>query len=221
MFKFPIALAIGVTTALSAAHADTYIIQGTPSFAPAIVTNGEVPDLPDLSHSILHDPAFHRLAQMCDTLGLACGPDQLTAEGGIMPEWTPEHRADAEKRLAQMIEDREAYAEALEEHFEALPPHNITPNIAPLPRMLFGWNTPLGRPHLLPRPHALSGDLSHLFPRPPSTTRPRGTLPPGVLHHDLVPNRPDLSGFFDRLNRPGAAMPHGLFPRHSFPWRSF
>ncbi|OAN84442.1 hypothetical protein A8B78_06165 [Jannaschia sp. EhC01] len=213
MFRFPIAAVIGLTASLSAAFADTIIYQGTPMFDPLIITGdhgitrGDVPVLPGLAPSVLNDPAFHRLAEMCDTLGMACGPDRVTPLGGIDPAWTPGHRADAEKRLAQMIEDREAYAEALAEHFDTLP----VPTLPIVPRLNFGWNTPFGVPHATPRPF----NFDELF-RPV----PRHTVPHMVLPRPGAPRIHDLSGFYSRLNNP-AVIPRGMLPRHSFPWRAF
>lgn len=219
MFKLPIAVAIGLTVASAAAHADVIVIQGTPSFEPAIINHG--PHAPLLGDAldradILSMPAFHRLSQMCETLGMDCGAEHATAEGGIVPEWTPRHIADAEKRLAQMIEDREDYVAALEEHFEALPAPRPA---APFPHRLFGWNTtPHGVPHVIaPRPQ----QFGHVFP-----TLPRATVPQVTLPRPVVPGGHDLSGFYHRLNTPGAVVPRSVLPRHvlprhGFPWRSF
>lgn len=208
MFRFPIAMAIGLTVATSAAHADTIIIQGTPTLEPAIISHGPMPVLPGLSHSVLHDPAFHRLAQMCDTLGLSCDADPTTADG-IDLAWTPGHRADAEKRLARIIEDRAVYAAALEQRFDALPAPR--PNLHPY--QLFGWNTPLPRPRISVGPNHVPFQFGHLFPSRPNTSVPHITQPGMVLPH--------IQGFNHRLNTPGAVMPHSLFPRHTFPWRAF
>lgn len=217
MFRFPIAAVVGLTATLSAAHADTIIYQGTPTHDPLVISRGDISVLPGLSHSILHDPAFHRLAAMCDTLGLACGPDQLTPLGGIDPAWThpltPGHRADAEKRLARMIEESETYAEALTEHFETLP----APRPRAVPRLHFGWNAPFGVPYGTPRPF----NFDDLFPPLGNPAGPHITLPRPVLPmaHDLL-GAHDLSGFQHRLNTP-AVIPHGILPRHTFPWRTF
>ncbi|GAB5446734.1 hypothetical protein [Gymnodinialimonas sp.] len=199
MFRFPIAAVVGLTTALTAAsiaQADTIIYQGTPTFEPLVITRGEATVLPGATHDILQDPAFHRLAQMCETMGLACGPDEITAQGGIAPVWSPGHMADAEKRLAQLLEDRDA-AQTL--------PGILPPRIPP---RLFGWNTPFSG-HVWPRPHGITPPLAHLYPAQPSTVLPNLPRP----HHDL-------SGFFHRLNTP-AAMPHTILPRPTFPWRTF
>jgi hypothetical protein len=230
MLKFPIAMAIGLTVAGSAASADVIVIQGTPSHGPAILSHGPLGPLPgdlDLSQDIFDMPAFHRLAEMCETLGLDCDAEHATAEGGILPEWTPRHIADAEKRLALLMQDREDLAEALEEHFDSLPqprPAN------PLPFTLFGWNTLPGRPYIAP--HDLD-DLLAPLPRPalPHRTLPRPVvphpvLPRSVLPAPVTPRAHDLSGFYHRLNTPGAALPRGMMPRtvlprHSFPWRPF
>lgn len=222
MFKLPIAAMIGLTAALSAAHADTIVIQGTPSFEPAIISHGPIAPFP-VTHAdgfnIFGNPAFHRMAEMCETLGFECGEDHATADGGIHPYWTPGHRADADKRLALLMADREDYAAALEEHFEALP--------VPRPHQLYGWNAPRNLPH----PRALPHQFSNLFPLIPHTTLPRPTVPHTTLPYPVLPNfsGPQIqgfSGFNHRLNTPGAVIPHGLFPRHilprhSFPWRSF
>lgn len=218
MFRFSIATVIGLSAALSAAHADTIIIQGTPSYAPAIVTHGDVAGLPDLSHSILGDPAFHRLARMCDTMGLSCGADHVTEDGGIDPAWTLGHHADAEKRLAQMIEDRNGYVTALEDRFDTL----RRPYSNARPPQLFGWNLPRGGPHQMPP------QFSHLFSLPPhigGPSRDFRNVYPNAIPSVIAPQFRDLSGFNHRLNTPGAVIPHSLFPRqflprHTFPWRS-
>lgn len=209
MFKLPIAAMIGLTAALSAAHADTIIIQGTPSFEPAIISHGPIAPFP-VTHAdgfnILGNPAFHRMAEMCETLGFACGEDHATADGGIHPYWTPGHHADAEKRLALLLAEREDFAQALP---------------LPRPHLSYGWNVPRNLPH----PRALPHQFSNLFPLIPHTTLPHTTLPYPVLPRNSVPHIQGFSGFNHRLNNP-AVIPHGLFPRHilprhSFPWRSF
>lgn len=207
MFRFSIATVIGLSAALSAAHADTIIYQGTPTFDPLIITHGETADAPAVSGSILADPAFHRLAQMCSTLGLECGSDHVTPEGGIAPQWTDGHRADAEKRLARLMEERGTFV--LGTHFPPAP----MPNTAPAPQIQFGWSAPAGSLHIGPRPTPWPNSLSHLMP-------PRTHVPtPYYGTHT-----PNLSGFFHRLNTPGVAMHNGIplrqIPRHSFPWRS-
>lgn len=219
MLKFPIALAIGLTAGLSAAHADTYIIQGTPSFGPAIVGPvGALPTPHGAPLDILSHPAFHRMAQMCETLGLECGEDRVTAEGGVLPHWTPRHIADAEKRMALLLEDREDYAEAVTDRYEGvtLPPATLldtplpeTSRVNPHPPVAFGW----GRP-------ALPRQFADLFPtRPhvvPQTVLPYTTLPHPVVPHTALP-RPyapqghSLDGFFQRFNTPGVAL-HPSFP---------
>lgn len=200
MFRFSIAAVIGVTVALSAtadtAHADTIIYQGTPTHDPLIISRGGAAGLPGLSQSVLADPAFHRLAALCGTLGMACEPGQLTHSDGVFTVWTPGHRADAEKRLARIIEEREAQIEALEEQYETLP----APRLPVVPHLDFGWSTLPGAPFVAPRPHPVPDSFSHLLPSRPAL--------------------PDLSGFHDRLNSP-AVVPPGLLPRHAFPWRRF
>lgn len=212
MFKFPLAAMIGLASAVSAASADTIVIQGTPSFEPAIISHGPVAPFPRPhadGFDILSNPAFHRLAEMCETLGLDCGSDRVNADLGIHPYWTPRHIADAEKRLALLLAERDHYAEVLP---------------VPNPHRLYGWNTPYVSPHVLPR------QFSNLFPRLPHTALPHTVLPrPTVPHLTLprthVPHIPGFSGFNHRLNNP-AVIPHGLLPRHilprhSFPWRAF
>lgn len=200
MFKFSIAVAIGLSAATAAAHADTIIIQGTPSFDPAIISHGPIAPFPIASASgvtILDNPAFGAMSEMCDTLGFACGAADTA---GIHPERSPEHRADAEKRLAQMIEDREAYVAAIADHFETL-----RAPLYPRPHMLFGWNAPRSGPHALPR--ALPRQFGNLFPSIPHTTLPR----------QLAPQIEGFPGFSHRLNNPGAVIPRGVFPRHVLP----
>lgn len=201
MFRFSIAAVIGLSAAISAAQADTIIYQGSPTFEPLVITHGEAAGRPAMPGSILADPAFHRLAQMCSTMGLDCGPDHVTSEGGIAPAWTDGHRADAEKRLARLMEERDTYAQA---------PRPVVPHAAPhVPHMLFGWNAPTGSLHVGPRPRAFPNSLSHLLP-------PRTHLP--TPHYGT--HAPNLSGFFHRLNTPGVTMHNRYLPRPSFPWRS-
>lgn len=223
MLKFPIAMAIGLTVASVAAHADTIVIQGTPSFEPAIISNGPMAPFPMQAQgfSILSDPAFHRMADMCETLGFECGADVATAYGGVQPVWTPQHRADAEKRLALLTADRAAYAAALEAHFDGLPDARLGQMH---PQMLFGWNAPHGAPHLMPRPRSLPHQFGNLLPLIPRGNVPHIMLPRPTMPNALpnaMPHVQGFPGFTHRLNSPGAVIPYGLLPRYDFPWRSF
>lgn len=237
MFKFPLALAVGVTATLSAAHADTFIIQGIPSHDPAIVIDGDVAELPVLPGidpdtlperigtaipdsvvpgDILDNPAFHRLAELCDTMGLACDGAHDLADGGQLPAWLLPHDEDAAKRIAELIEQREEFAEAMEQHFETLP----TPHAVPFPRppMLFGWNAPSGVPRIAPlvRPHVtpqLPQQFGYVVPLRPHLSLPQGAVPRPGAH--------DLSGFYHRLNTP-AVVPRSILPGGgAFPWHRF
>ncbi|ABD54531.1 hypothetical protein [Jannaschia sp. CCS1] len=224
MFKFSIVLSVGVVAALSAAHADTFIIQGDPTLEPPILIDEEITELPAPSgllapvvpDSILDDPAFHRLAEMCETMGLACDGDHDIADAGPFPFWLLPHNEDAAKRLAQLIEDREDFAEAMEEHFETLPVPHVVPVPRP-PRMLFGWNGPVVGPQYAPlvRPRVTPQvplQFGHLFPTRPHLSVPHVPRPGGGAH--------DLSGFYHRLNTP-AVVPRAILPRATFPWRTF
>lgn len=197
MIRFTLAAVIGLMAPLSAAQADTIIYQGTPTFEPLVITRGDAAPLPGLTHDILQDPAFHRLTQMCETIGLACDMGDGTADIDIAGGWTPGHRADAEKRMAQLLADRQgAFAQ------------NGFGTPLPIPPRLFGWNAPVPG-HLWHGPFDSADPRAHLFPAQPRLAVPHLPRPPH-----------DLSGFYSRLNTP-AVIPHGILPRHSFPWRSF
>lgn len=242
MQKFYITFVVGVTAVLSAAHADTIILnQGTPSPHPAIVIGGDDfpllpaidPDLiadtigstaiaPDLAApaliagsgiapgNVLDNPAFHRIAEMCATMGLTCNATHDLADAGTAVPFDE----DAAKRIADLIAEREDFMEAYQQHFEALP----TPHVIPRPTMLFGWNgpsvAPIAQHHVLPSP---SLQFGHLFPQ-----RPHVAAPSGIA---IRPGAHDLSGFYHRLNTPAvvprAIMPRAILPRAVFPWNNF
>lgn len=237
MFKPTIAAAVGLSAMLTAAQADTIIIQSQPDGPPLIEVLPSTADVlgarphviapgtPDADSVPFAAPAFGRMLEMCDRMGVDCE----TAFAGLQgdtdlpnPLWAPENLspealADAEKLYALMAEE---WAEAAAERAEQA--HRLpTPN-------LFGWSTPPVWPHVAPRtwpdvtPHAWPRPWPHVVPpRTWPRTQPQG-LPPAFGH--LLPNGrpltpPRIDGFTYRFDqRP--AFPRHAFPYGAFPWPS-
>ena len=200
MFKLSIAAAIGLSAVVSAAHADTIVVQqGYPGIAPIIVSPTHAP-----THgtSAYNTPSFERLVEMGARFGFECGVPDLA--DGPHPYLSPEAQADADKRLAQYQEEWEERAEEAEELVEVLPapvPVPTHPRELFAPGQLFGWNAPHPLPRTLTVPRVNPYQFGHRFPTLPRVTAPRNQVPYGYA------------------NPHAFTLPRGTYPRGPiFPW---
>lgn len=150
MTRFPLVAMVGLFTALSAAHADTIVVQTGPT-------------------SPYTTPAFERMVDMCATMGFDCSVPDASVDPD--PFWSPEAQADAAKQLAAMEAEWADYPTELGAHYETLPaPHMLFGWNAP---RAMPW------PHDFPRgfPRTLPHSFGNLFPSVPNTLFPNGISP--------------------------------------------
>lgn len=162
MFKHATLAAIGLTGALSAAHADT------------IITHGPYPGL-----STYDSPSFERLVEMCDRFGIDCSAPG--ADGYHPFIHSPEALADSEKRQALYAQDWEEFLDAYEDRVELLPAP-----VLPRPFGYFGYPAP----RVTPYPRADLFGFGHRFdvlprPRIPHSITPYGSFP--TLRGPVIP----------------------------------
>ncbi len=175
MFKLPIAVAIGLTAAISSsAHADNLIVQSP--FPGVLTYPGVVPGF-----SAYDTPSFGRLVAMCAQMGFDCSVPEIGRPNPY--DLSEAAQADAEKRLALLMEEWENEAEEIDDYVRVLPAPHPVPGNLPHPFGIFGFNAP----HLSPYPNIDLYQFGHRFPAVPRIETPYGVTPPrGFFPHGPV-----------------------------------
>lgn len=181
MFKLPIAAAIGLTAAISAAHADPILLPAPLHIPP--------PSLSAPGLSTYDSPSFDRFVDMCARMGFDCSAPAAGRPSSHFGPHAPSSfalseaaQADAEKRMALYAQEWEEFADDFAGHVEI---HPARPQVTPFG--FFSYNAP----RVSPYPNIELYQFGHRLPSVPRIQVPHGySFPRGAFSHGSIRNNP-------------------------------